>query len=363
MHQEEKNTAESTAGTTGGESQGGDVTRIISFSAAPNENGIRPAPRLVLYDDRVVSQKRMAPMTLMGDGGVPAPRPMPVKRSYRSLLSWSNVKKRVEQVEATVGAGVDRGVGATKVLVKEGVDHIDHTAGAFVRGVGAAVDAVEREIKASVVAVERSIHEVRHSRTHAGQVAPLVNPGPPDLAGGSVLYGANGSVIGVLEEGTEPMMDGAISESEVPQEIVRMMLLVSYNALLQCTADVAIETLMLAGLVPKIELRVSFIFLTFLSALLAIHTLGDIDDNRLDTTVQSMRVGMLVEFGLVSEDIYFIAYEPDPYIQSLKFYYRIAFLFLTCVNIALMVKLSRRLHIMHLLFPRHTICGCCFHHH
>lgn len=298
---------------------GGHRTRTVSFTATMMEDGFGPS-RLVLTGGHVLNP-HMQPMALMTDGVVPASRPEPVERSFRSRLSWNPAGSHPTSSERSFmgllpRSNVDPNI---EVTVEEGDD----------------------------------IADTDLSQT-TGQVPPLISTG---LDGKSLLYGANGGVLGVLEEGVELVMDDTTTTSQVPRAIVHVMLLVSYSAILQCVADVLIETLMIAGLVPKIELRVSFIFLTFLSALLAMHTLGDIEDNRLDIIVQSMRVGLLVEFGLVCEDIYFVLYESDPYKRSLKFYYRFAFLFLTFINIVLMVKLSRRLRILHLLFPYRSIFG------
>jgi hypothetical protein len=149
-------------------------------------------------------------------------------------------------------------------------------------------------------------------------------------------------------------------KSDIPgvsDSIFKMALVLNWNAIVQCTADVVIELLMLAKVIPGIEFRVAFLFLTFLSALLAVHSLTDIRSNELDTTVQAVRISFVVEFGLVLEDLFFIFNAPDAHKRFWRTAYRIPFLTLTCMNICLLLAIGFKLNILTDVFGISIKCG------
>jgi hypothetical protein len=144
---------------------------------------------------------------------------------------------------------------------------------------------------------------------------------------------------------------------EVSDSIFTQALVLNWNAIIQCTADVVIELLMLAKVIPGIEFRVAFLFLTFLSALLAVHSIINIRKNELDTTVQSVRISFVVEFGLVLEDVAFILAAQDDYNKFWRLAYRVPFLALTCINICLLVSVGLKLNILVEVFGFSIKCG------
>jgi TRAP-type C4-dicarboxylate transport system permease large subunit len=137
------------------------------------------------------------------------------------------------------------------------------------------------------------------------------------------------------------------------------MVFVSWNAISQLFADIVIESLMFADAIPKIEFRVAFVILTFLSAVLAAHTLSDIRQNELDTTVQAIRVGLMVEAGLILEDAIFITQAQFPDQLWLRFYYRVPFVCLTFINVVLMFVVGFQMKILvYVFWPCYEHCCC-----
>jgi hypothetical protein len=142
----------------------------------------------------------------------------------------------------------------------------------------------------------------------------------------------------------------------VPLGVFRCMIAVSWNAVIMAVAEFVLEMLMLANAIDKVEFRTGFTFLTLLSALIGMHTLTDIIADQLDTTVQAMRISLLVEFGLIVSDIEYVLSGGSQ--QSLRFWYRVGFVVLTLVNTALLVYVSIRLKLMGKLFMTHLCTTC-----
>ena len=80
-------------------------------------------------------------------------------------------------------------------------------------------------------------------------------------------------------------------------------------------------------------------FLTTLSALLAIHTLLGVKRTEMDVTTNSLRVNFLVESALVAGDAYALATFDADYTLA----YRVPFIVLTSINILMIVFTIYRL--------------------
>ena len=142
-----------------------------------------------------------------------------------------------------------------------------------------------------------------------------------------------------------------------PRTVVYAMTIMSWNAIGMALAEILIEILMVAGGIPKIEFRGGFLVLTLLSALLAVHTFADLIDNDLDTTVQVMRISLVVEVGLVLSDLEFILNpEDDP--QWLRAAYRAPFMGLTFLNVILVLYAVGRLRIEREVFGTPYLFSC-----
>ena len=142
-----------------------------------------------------------------------------------------------------------------------------------------------------------------------------------------------------------------------PNGVVYAMTVMSWNAIGMAIAEILIEILMVAGAIPKIEFRGGFLVLTLLSALLAIHTFADLIDNDLDTTVQVMRISLVVEVGLVLSDLEFIL-NPGDDPQWLRAAYRVPFMVLTFVNCVLVLLSVWKLKIEREVFGTPYLFSC-----
>lgn len=137
---------------------------------------------------------------------------------------------------------------------------------------------------------------------------------------------------------------------DVPRTVVVAAVAVSWFALLMAVAELVLEVLIVSEAIPKVSFRLCFSFMTALSALLAIHVLMDLYDDELDTTVQALRVSLLVEVALVLTDFEYIYFEQDNPDSDELFYrraYRAPFIVLTVTNIVLIIVQLHELGLLH----------------
>eukprot|EP00010_Vexillifera_abyssalis_P006617 CAMPEP_0201548100 /NCGR_PEP_ID=MMETSP0173_2-20130828/4591_1 /ASSEMBLY_ACC=CAM_ASM_000268 /TAXON_ID=218659 /ORGANISM="Vexillifera sp., Strain DIVA3 564/2" /LENGTH=286 /DNA_ID=CAMNT_0047957357 /DNA_START=14 /DNA_END=871 /DNA_ORIENTATION=- len=139
----------------------------------------------------------------------------------------------------------------------------------------------------------------------------------------------------------------------VPNRIVRILVAASWNALIMALAEFILEVLMLASAIPKTEFRTGFTFLTLLSAVLGCHTLSDVIEDNLDTTIQAMRVTVLVEVGLILSDFEYIFNVNEDDNELYRIYYRSPFIVLTALNLVFITTATIWLNITGKVFLAH----------
>lgn len=148
----------------------------------------------------------------------------------------------------------------------------------------------------------------------------------------------------------------------IPQRVVHAIVLLCWSSVFQLIADIVFEVLQLTGVIPKVEFRLAFTILTLLSFMLAFHDLSNIRNDELDTTVQSLRLSFLVEFGLVLVDLEFVFF-PGSDDQMRRVWYRAGFLVFTAWNVFLLCYVMFSLHLFWETFGleqvAHFFCGMC----
>lgn len=141
---------------------------------------------------------------------------------------------------------------------------------------------------------------------------------------------------------TAPIDTEAGSLVNLPNFVIRWSVFMSANAVLQAVADVVIESLVLAEIIPiYLPLRVEFLLLTFLSALIAYLTLRGLREGALDVTKNTLTIGLFVESSLVIGDLYlFVNTAPENFPST--FWIRLPFMILTTANICIIINLLWR---------------------
>ena len=141
---------------------------------------------------------------------------------------------------------------------------------------------------------------------------------------------------------TAPIDTEAGSLVNLPNFLIRWSIFMSANAVLQAIADVVIEALVLSEIITvKLPLRVEFLLLTFLSAIIAYLTLRGLREGNLDVTKNTLTIGLFVESSLVIGDIYLLVTTPWAEFWPV-FLIRAPFMMLTSANIALICNILLR---------------------
>lgn len=142
---------------------------------------------------------------------------------------------------------------------------------------------------------------------------------------------------------TAPIDTEAGALVNLPDFVIALSIFMSANAILQAIADIVIEGLVLAQLVPfKLPFRLEFLFLTLISTVIAYLTLKGLREGNLDVTKNTLLLGLLVESSLVIGDIYLLANTTKDF--WVIFLVRIAFLILTASNIGIISYILWRRH-------------------
>jgi hypothetical protein len=140
-----------------------------------------------------------------------------------------------------------------------------------------------------------------------------------------------------------------VAVSRIPFEVVVATFVVIVNATLMAVADVILEFLFVADALPfKLDIRVEFLVLTIISALLAVHALLGLMRRELDATANSIRVSLVVELGLVLSDIVYLHRNAGEWSDLLPL--RLPFIIVTVINVILVVFIPIRLGITSRVF-------------
>ena len=138
----------------------------------------------------------------------------------------------------------------------------------------------------------------------------------------------------------------------VPNSVIIASTFLSISAVGQWALDLTCELLAQLDILPEIPFRINFITLTFLSALLAWQTFRSLQHNELVITNSALQVAFLVETGLVLGDIHFLTRNLD---NVFLIFFRMPFVTLTIINIALVLYIYFRLRFFKAKAPERQV--------
>jgi hypothetical protein len=127
----------------------------------------------------------------------------------------------------------------------------------------------------------------------------------------------------------------------IPNFMIRLSMFMSINAILQAIIDITVEVLILFNVISlKLPFRLEFLFLTLISTVIAYLTLKGLREGNLDVTRNNLLLGLIVESFLVLGDLYLLITIRDNFWPV--FFFRLFFIVLTSVNIAIISYLIIR---------------------
>jgi hypothetical protein len=126
-----------------------------------------------------------------------------------------------------------------------------------------------------------------------------------------------------------------------PREVVLLIFVMSISSVLQAIGDFSLEGLSFFEIIPKIPLRLEFMYLTLISAVLGQFTLWAIRKRELDVTIESVILSFLVETALVTSDLFFLYTHPEMNLYLI--FLRTPFIVLTSINILILAYSSWKL--------------------
>ena len=126
-----------------------------------------------------------------------------------------------------------------------------------------------------------------------------------------------------------------------PKEVVVFVFVMSLSSILQAIADFSLEGLSFFKIIPTLPLRVEFMYLTLLSAVLGQFTMWAIRKRELDVTIESVILSFIVEIALVSSDLIFLYTYPE--VSNYLILVRAPFIILTSINIVILAYSSWKL--------------------
>lgn len=131
--------------------------------------------------------------------------------------------------------------------------------------------------------------------------------------------------------------------ASVPDSVIAVSVFMAISAILQAIADVAIETLALLEMIYKMPLRLEFLFLAIISAVLGMFTLKGLKRKEIDVTRNSLSLSLMVEvFLLVSDSYFLMTFEK---VNSFIVSVRLPFMILTSINVFIVLYIIWRMHI------------------
>jgi hypothetical protein len=129
---------------------------------------------------------------------------------------------------------------------------------------------------------------------------------------------------------------------DCPPQVYSLSWFMSINCIVQVVADAFLELLVIIGVLNS-QIRLDFLFLASISALLASHTLNGLRRKEMDVTQDSVQVSLLVEISLLASDIFFLANYSGLSLDNVLL--RTPFMILTSINIVLLCYMIVRLRL------------------
>lgn len=121
----------------------------------------------------------------------------------------------------------------------------------------------------------------------------------------------------------------------VPNHVLALVLFVCASVLLQGIADVVLKILSYGALLPKLEWRTDFLFLTAVSVLMGYRTFQGMRQRKFDVTRNSIELGLVVELGLIIGDSHYLSNNVSTYPWLIGM--RVPFIVLTSLNMVILV--------------------------
>ena len=129
----------------------------------------------------------------------------------------------------------------------------------------------------------------------------------------------------------------------VPDTVIALSVFMAMSAIIQLVSDIGVEISSAMGWIVYMPLRLEFLFLAVISAVLGIFTLQGLKRKEIDVTRNSLRLSFLVEIFLVTGDVYFLCF--DESVNQTVFWIRFPFLLFTTINIGIVTYIVWRMHI------------------
>lgn len=152
------------------------------------------------------------------------------------------------------------------------------------------------------------------------------------------------AILGALEKMTKEILDTNQGRlAEVPDKVIAVSLFMAINAIIQAVADISIEILATAKLIPALPFRFEFLCLAIISAILGYFTLMGLRRRELDVTKNSLILSLFVETVLVAGDLIYVFIFPKA--STGYFLLRLPFIAITTLNIFIVIYIIWRTHI------------------
>ena len=131
--------------------------------------------------------------------------------------------------------------------------------------------------------------------------------------------------------------------ASVPDSVIAVSVFMAISAILQAGADIIIEILAILDMIGKMPLRLEFLFLAIISAVLGMFTLKGLKRKEIDVTRNSLSLSLMVEVFLIASDIHFLMTFED--VNEFVFSVRLPFMILTTLNVFIVIYIIWRMHI------------------
>jgi hypothetical protein len=152
------------------------------------------------------------------------------------------------------------------------------------------------------------------------------------------------AILEVLERMTKEILDTNQGRlAEVPDKVIAVSLFMAINAIIQAVADISIEILSMAQLIPSLPFRFEFLCLAIISAILGQFTLMGLRRRELDVTKNSLTLSLFVEIALLAGDLIFVFVTPGA--STGYFLLRLPFMIFTAINVFIVLYIIWRTHI------------------
>jgi hypothetical protein len=128
-----------------------------------------------------------------------------------------------------------------------------------------------------------------------------------------------------------------------PDVVIWLSFFQSISSLAQAIADILLETLSFFNLIIKIPLRLEFLMLTIIAAMLGRFALSGLRQREIDISKNAILLGIVVEMSLIIGDLYFIFFSSESPLELDLI--RLPFVLLTTLNVLILVYISLKIRL------------------